>query len=110
MVCSVFRYHIDGQITIIYHIRDLGKASLDELKHVVTSDLRKLQGTEGEPTFVNCFHWSRALPLYGHGYDSVLKAIGKMEESLQGFVYAGNHRGGLSVGKMEINSFRMQDC
>ncbi|XP_042494987.1 protoporphyrinogen oxidase, mitochondrial [Macadamia integrifolia] len=89
--------------------RDLAKASLDELKHVVTSDLRKLLGAEGEPTFVNCFHWSKAFPLYGHGYDSVLKAIDKMEESLPGFFYAGNHRGGLSVGKSIASGCKAAD-
>ncbi|KAJ4961711.1 hypothetical protein NE237_021621 [Protea cynaroides] len=89
--------------------RDLAKASLDELKQVVTSDLRKLLGAEGEPTFVNCFHWSRAFPLYGHGYDSVLKAIDKMEESLPGFFYAGNHRGGLSVGKSIASGCKAAD-
>ncbi|OVA15410.1 Amine oxidase [Macleaya cordata] len=68
--------------------RDLAKASLDELKQVVTSDLRKLLGAEGEPTFVNHFYWSKAFPLYGHDYNSVLEAIEKMERSLPGLFYA----------------------
>ncbi|GFZ19122.1 flavin containing amine oxidoreductase family [Actinidia rufa] len=71
----------------------------DKLKQTVTSDLRQLLGAEGEPTFVNHFYWSKAFPLYGHNYDAVLQAIEKMEENLPGFFYAGNHRGGLSVGK-----------
>ncbi|KAI3885310.1 hypothetical protein MKW98_002702 [Papaver atlanticum] len=77
----------------------LAKASLDELKHVVTSDLRKLLGAEGEPAFVNHFYWSKAFPLYGHGYNLVIEAIEKMERILPGFFYAGNHRAGVSVGK-----------
>ncbi|KAJ4961091.1 hypothetical protein NE237_021001 [Protea cynaroides] len=48
----------------------------------------------------NCFHWSRAFPLYGHGYDSVLKAIDKMEES------AGTIGGWIIC--WQIYSFRMQ--
>ncbi|GFY87335.1 flavin containing amine oxidoreductase family [Actinidia rufa] len=78
---------------------ELAKASMDKLKQIVTSDLRRLLGAEGEPTFVNHFYWSKAFPLYGHNYDAVLQAIEKMEENLPGFFYAGNHRGGLSVGK-----------
>lgn len=93
----------------------------DELKQVVTSDLRKLLGAEGEPTFVKyginmiftlhlavyatsmwslCsygfnilngshVYWSKAFPLYGRNYGSVLEAIDKMEKDLPGFFYAG---------------------
>ncbi|KAI3896953.1 hypothetical protein MKX03_026712 [Papaver bracteatum] len=78
---------------------ELAKASLDELKHVVTSDLGKLLGAEGEPAFVNHFYWSKAFPLYGHDYNLVIEAIEKMERSLPGFFYAGNHRAGVYVGK-----------
>ncbi|KAM7509807.1 hypothetical protein LguiB_008682 [Lonicera macranthoides] len=79
--------------------KELAKASKDELQQVVTSDLRQLLGAEGEPTFVNHFYWSKAFPLYGRNYDSVIEGIEKMEQYLPGFFYAGNHRGGLSVGK-----------
>lgn len=79
--------------------QELAKASRDELKQIVTSDLRQLLGAEGEPTFVNHFYWSKAFPLYGHDYNSAIEAINKMEKNLPGFFYAGNHRGGLSVGK-----------
>ncbi|PIN03859.1 Protoporphyrinogen oxidase [Handroanthus impetiginosus] len=79
--------------------RELAKASRDELKQIVTSDLRQLLGAEGEPAFLNHFFWGKAFPLYGHNYGSVIEAIDKMEKDLPGFFYAGNHKGGLSVGK-----------
>lgn len=79
--------------------KELASASTDELKQVVTSDLRQLLGAEGEPTFVNHFHWKKAFPLYGPNHDSVMEAIEKMEKNLPGFFFAGNHKGGLSVGK-----------
>ncbi|PRQ54205.1 putative protoporphyrinogen oxidase [Rosa chinensis] len=79
--------------------KELAKASKDELKEIVSSDIRQLLGAEGEPTFVNHYHWSKAFPLYGHNYDSVIEAIEQMEKNLPGLFYAGNHRGGLSVGK-----------
>ncbi|KAL0377313.1 UNVERIFIED_CONTAM: Protoporphyrinogen oxidase, mitochondrial [Sesamum radiatum] len=78
---------------------ELAKASRDELKQIVTSDLRQLLGAEGQPAFLNHFYWSKAFPLYGRNYDSVISAIDKMEKDLPGFFYAGNHKGGLSVGK-----------
>ncbi|KAK2661515.1 hypothetical protein Ddye_000089 [Dipteronia dyeriana] len=71
--------------------RELAIASTDELKQIVTSDLRQLLGVEGEPTFLNHFFWSKAFPLYGHNYGSVLEGIEKMENSLPGFFYAGNN-------------------
>ncbi|KAL2320270.1 hypothetical protein Fmac_029239 [Flemingia macrophylla] len=79
--------------------RELAQASTDELKKIVTSDLRKLLGAEGEPTFVNHFCWNKGFPLYGRNYGSVLEAIDKIEKDLPGFFFAGNYKDGLSVGK-----------
>lgn len=79
--------------------KELAKASRDELKDIVTSDLRQLLGAEGEPTFVNHLYWSKAFPLYGLNYQSVVEAIDRLEKNLPGFFYAGNHKEGLSVGK-----------
>uniref|UniRef100_A0A0E0PAV8 Protoporphyrinogen oxidase n=1 Tax=Oryza rufipogon TaxID=4529 RepID=A0A0E0PAV8_ORYRU len=67
-------------------LKTLGRAIL---KQLVTSDLRKLLGVEGQPTFVKHVHWRNAFPLYGQNYDLVLEAIAKMENNLPGFFYAG---------------------
>lgn len=39
----------------------------------------------------NCRHvyWANAFPLYARDYDSVLEAIGTLEQELPGFYYAG---------------------
>ncbi|PON95316.1 Protoporphyrinogen oxidase [Trema orientale] len=79
--------------------KELAYASTDELKQVVTSDLKQLLGAEGEPSFFNRFTWRKAFPLYGRNYHRVMEAIETMEKNLPGFFYAGNHKGGLSVGK-----------
>eukprot|EP00257_Ricinus_communis_P027252 XP_025014666.1 protoporphyrinogen oxidase 2, chloroplastic/mitochondrial isoform X3 [Ricinus communis] len=89
--------------------KELAKASTDDLKQIVTSDLRQLLGAEGEPTFVNHFYWSKAFPLYGRNYDAVLEAIDTMEKDLPGFFYAGNHKGGLSVGKAIASGCKAAD-
>ncbi|KAJ7974776.1 Protoporphyrinogen oxidase [Quillaja saponaria] len=95
--------------TLFSSMIELAHASTNELKQIVTSDLRKLLGAEGEPSFVNHFHWSKAFPLYGHNYGSVLEAIEKMERNLPGFFYAGNHKGGLSVGKAIASGCKAAD-
>ncbi|XP_010453540.1 PREDICTED: protoporphyrinogen oxidase 2, chloroplastic/mitochondrial [Camelina sativa] len=89
--------------------QELAKASTDELKQVVTSDLQRLLGVEGEPEFVNHYYWRKAFPLYESSYDSVMEAIDKMEKDLPGFFYAGNHRGGLSVGKSIASGCKAAD-
>ncbi|CAN8236447.1 unnamed protein product [Cochlearia groenlandica] len=89
--------------------QELAKASTDELKQVVTSDLQRLLGVEGEPVSVNHFYWKKAFPLYDRNYDSVMEAIDKMEKDLPGFFYAGNHRGGLSVGKSIASGCKAAD-
>lgn len=86
--------------------RELAKASMDELKQIVCSDLNQLLGAEGEPSFMRHFYWSKAFPLYGHNYDSVLRAIDKMEQDLPGFFYAGNNKDGLSVGKAIASGYK----
>ncbi|KAL5101534.1 hypothetical protein RYX36_005861 [Vicia faba] len=48
-------------------------------------------------------------PLYGYNYGSVLEAIDKMEKDLSGFFYAGNHRGGLSVGRVIASGCKAAD-
>ncbi|KAJ8750119.1 hypothetical protein K2173_014034 [Erythroxylum novogranatense] len=88
---------------------ELAKASAEDLKHIVTSDLRQLLGVEGEPTFMNHFYWSKAFPLYGRNYNAVLEAIERMEKNLPGFFYAGNHRGGLAVGKAIASGCKAAD-
>lgn len=44
----------------------------------------------GPVFYCSHFYWSKAFPLFGHNYDSVLEAIDKMEKDLPGFFYAGN--------------------
>ncbi|CAI9111549.1 OLC1v1011798C2 [Oldenlandia corymbosa var. corymbosa] len=76
--------------------KELAKASRDELKDIVTSDLRKLLGAEGDPAFFNHYYWSKAFPLYGKDYKSVIDAIDKLEKDLPGFFYAGKFLDSLS--------------
>ncbi|XP_066383196.1 protoporphyrinogen oxidase, mitochondrial-like isoform X1 [Miscanthus floridulus] len=102
------------------HNRDLAGAPTSILKQLVTSDLKKLLGVEGQPTFVkyvrkltasNCRHiyWGNAFPLYGHDYNSVLEAIEKMEKNLPGFFYAGNNKDGLAVGSVIASGSKAAD-
>lgn len=61
-------------------------------------------------TVFNCshFYWSKAFPLYGHNYDSVLEAIDKMEKNLPGFFYAGNCLKNINFISHELSSFPLR--
>ncbi|KAG2567073.1 protoporphyrinogen oxidase 2, chloroplastic/mitochondrial [Panicum virgatum] len=91
------------------HNRDLAGAPMSILKQLVTSDLKKLLGVEGQPTFVKHIYWRNAFPLYDCDYNSVLEAIEKMEKNLPGFFYAGNNKDGLAVGNVIASGSRAAD-
>eukprot|EP01018_Ginkgo_biloba_P031828 Gb_40272 [translate_table: standard] len=89
--------------------KTLAKRSLKELQEVTINDLNKIVGVEGQPLSVKHIYWSEAFPQYSLHYKSVLEAIDKMEECLPGFYYAGDHRGGLSVGKALVSGYKAAD-
>ncbi|XP_074301990.1 protoporphyrinogen oxidase 2-like [Silene latifolia] len=89
--------------------RELARATTDELKQVVLSDLQQLLGVKGDPSFINHVYWSKAFPRYGQNYESVKMAIAKMENDLPSFFYAGNHKDGLSVGKALASGYKAAD-
>ncbi|KAL6903604.1 hypothetical protein ACP4OV_004417 [Aristida adscensionis] len=91
------------------HNRDLAGAPASILKQLVVSDLRKLLGVEGQPTFVKHIYWRNAFPLYGRDYSSVLESIEKMEKNLPGFFYAGNNKDGLAVGNVIASGSKAAD-
>ena len=65
---------------------------------LATADLGRLLGVAGAPTFVHCHAWPRAIPQYEIGYERVLDRLAEIEAAWRGFRFAGNYRGGVSVG------------
>lgn len=85
----------------------LASRSAMDLKEAAMKDLHQLVGVSGQPVFFKHIFWSRAFPQYGPGYDGVLNALQKLEGDLPGFYYAGNHRGGLAVGKALASGYNI---
>lgn len=79
--------------------RDFASSSTKILKEAALEDLHRLVGVEGQPVFVKHTFWSTAFPQYGLGYEAVLNGLKFLESDLPRLYYAGNHKGGLSVGK-----------
>ncbi|KAJ7558341.1 hypothetical protein O6H91_04G034500 [Diphasiastrum complanatum] len=80
--------------------------SKEELLDVVLQDLHRLLGVEGKPTFVRHTFWEKAFPRYDLGYQNILTSLEKLERDLPGLCYAGNHKGGLAVGKCLISGLK----
>eukprot|EP00899_Mesostigma_viride_P005336 jgi/Mesvir1/14803/Mv05442-RA.1 len=72
----------------------------EELEELVLQDLRKLLQVDGQPVMCRHIFWRRAFPVYGKGYDKVLNSMKTLERELPGLFLAGNHYGGLAVGKV----------
>ncbi len=61
-------------------------------------EVRQLYHAKGAPVFQCARLWKRAIPQYNVGYDSVLTAIQAVEKAHPGLHFAGNYRGGISMG------------
>lgn len=75
-----------------------------EQLEIAKSDLRNLLEISGEPEFENITVWPKAIPQYEVGYQTYLETFRELEESRSGLHFAGNYRGGISVGDCITNS------
>jgi oxygen-dependent protoporphyrinogen oxidase len=70
----------------------------DTLTTLALSDLRRLLGVTGEPTFVHQFVFAKAIPQYEVGYGWFKKRMTEAEASCPGLFLAGHFRDGISLG------------
>ncbi|MEM1042672.1 MAG: protoporphyrinogen oxidase [Bacteroidota bacterium] len=70
----------------------------DDLVALALRDLGTLLGVRGDPVFVHRKRWDRAIPQYDTDYDRVLGTLSHLEAANPGLHFAGNTRGGISVG------------
>ncbi len=78
---------------------ELARASPEELKHNVLTDLRSLLGIRGDPVYAASQAWPRAIPQYTVGHGRFLNAIERWEAENPGLFFAGPVRDGISVGQ-----------
>lgn len=68
------------------------------MKASVMDELRQLLSIEGNPVFSNVVRWDKAIPQLNLGYNNILEQLETCERKYQGIHFAGNYRGGISVG------------
>lgn len=73
----------------------------------VLAELKRLLGVTGTPTFRHQTSWSKAIPQYGLDYQSTLDALESVENAHPGLHFAGNYRGGISVGDCIVNGLEL---
>lgn len=76
----------------------LARLQTDELVRLVRTDLHDLLGVRGEPVFAKHVYWSRGIPQYAVGYDTVKDAADATETANPGLYLTGNYRNGVSIG------------
>jgi oxygen-dependent protoporphyrinogen oxidase len=73
----------------------------------VLSELKRLLGINAQPTFCHRSTWKHAIPQYDLNYQQVLNVIEACETSHPGLHFAGNYRGGISVGDCIVNGLKL---
>ncbi|MGJ8671971.1 protoporphyrinogen oxidase [Rubritalea sp.] len=77
------------------------------MKASVMDELRQLLGIEGNPTFSNIIRWKKAIPQLNLGYNNVLEQLEQCEKTFPGIHFAGNYRGGISVGDCILSGINL---
>lgn len=77
---------------------EITELSAEEQLQIVREELRDLLGVEGEPAFIERIENPQAIPQYNLGYDKFDHALKSIEQAAP-LRFAGNFRGGISVGQ-----------
>lgn len=76
---------------------ELAAKDTETLKSIALTELQKLLGLSGQPTFLHHKFWKKGIPQYTLGYDEYLKKMEQLELSHPRLKLVGNYRTGISV-------------
>jgi oxygen-dependent protoporphyrinogen oxidase len=88
---------------------ELASLSVDKLVELTCEDLRVLLGVHGEPTFVHCVVYPRAIPQYNLGYGRYRGVLTEIEDRAPGLFFAGHYRDGVSLGDSILSGCNMAE-
>lgn len=78
----------------------------EALVDCVLTDLRKLLGVTGTPTFEQCFVFPEAIPQYNVGYGRFKKLMADAEAAAPGLFISGNARCGISLSDSILSAHK----
>lgn len=96
-------------MTFIGGARDNGhldELSDNDVKTLVTEQLKELLAAVGEPLFFHLKRWKRAIPQYRVGYELVMKDCADFENNNPGLFFCSNFYRGISMSDCVKNAFQ----
>lgn len=92
-----------GHVTLTTYVggvrhSDLAHLSPDALVALTVSDLRRILGVRGDPTFHHTVLYPHAIPQYELGYGKFKGLMDRLERDAPGLFLAGHYRNGISLG------------
>lgn len=88
---------------------EYAKMSESAMKASIMDELRRLLGIDGSPVFTSLVRWEKAIPQVNIGYSSILEQIEQCERKFSGIHFAGNYRGGISVGDCIVSGIKLTE-
>ena len=99
-------------MTFIGGVRDNGnldRLSDDDIRSLVTGQLRELLAVKDESEFFELKRWKRAIPQYRVGYEKVTAACAEFEKRNPGLFFCSNFYRGISMGDCVKNAYQTTD-
>jgi oxygen-dependent protoporphyrinogen oxidase len=81
----------------------------EKLIELVLTDLRKLLGVRGQPTFMHTHFWPKAIPQYNVGYGKYRDLLNELEANNQNLFFAGSFRDGISLGDSIVSGVNIAE-
>jgi len=78
-----------------------------EMLEIAHRELSRILGISGEPTFHHLTTWENAIPQMNLDYENALTELETTESKHPKLTFAGNYRGGISVGDCLINGTKL---
>jgi oxygen-dependent protoporphyrinogen oxidase len=88
---------------------DLALLPEDQLVELVCSDLKKLLGLRGQPSFRHVVVYPRAIPQYNVGYGRFKELMTKLEADAPGLFLAGHYRDGVSLSDSIVSGINVSE-
>jgi len=82
---------------------EITRLPAEEQLKIVREELETLLGVKGEPAFVERVENPQAIPQYNLGYEDFFKKLSEIESAFP-LRFAGNFRGGISVGQTILSA------
>jgi len=86
---------------------ELAKLPSQKLLEIALQDIRPLLGVSGEPSFVRCASWPRAIPQYNRDFGAWKRALRGLEARFPGLRFGGSAVDGIAMGASLLSGKRL---